>query len=85
MERKESGMTEIPDDKLHLSLMQEFTTAPYRSDAMPEEGQIVDVVAEDRRGRYALPFPVLFRDDEWINAQSGERLECYISGWRSRS
>jgi hypothetical protein len=78
-------MTEIPDDKLHLSPMRGFTAAPYRSDAMPEDGQIVDVVAEDRRGRYALPFPVLYCNDEWMNAQSGERLECYICGWRSRS
>ena len=84
MEIAERGMSEIPDDKLHLSPMRGFTTAPYRSDAMPEDGQIVDVVAEDRRGRYALPFPVLYYNDEWHNAQSGERLECFVAGWRER-
>jgi hypothetical protein len=77
-------MSEIPDDKLHLSPMRGFTTAPYRSDAMPEDGQIVDVVAEDRRGRYAIPFPVLFKDDLWWNAQSGQELLCHIAGWRER-
>lgn len=38
----------------------------------PEEGAIVYVLAEDNQGRYLIPFPVVFRDDSWWNARTGE-------------
>ena len=29
-----------------------------------------------------LPFPVIFRDDTWWNASTGEELDTFIAGWR---
>jgi hypothetical protein len=74
----------ISDDKLPLSPMQQFSAAGFRVDAAPDDGVVVDVCAEDRHGVYMLPFPVVFRDDDWWNAQTGEMLECFVAGWRAR-
>jgi hypothetical protein len=48
----------------------------------PAEGQIVQVRAQNGFGFYVLPFPVEFRDDEWWNAHTGHKLDCYVAGWR---
>ncbi len=48
----------------------------------PPEGQLVQVRAQDDHGFYILPFVVVFRDDDWWNARTEERLECYIAAWR---
>jgi hypothetical protein len=47
----------------------------------PAEGQTVRVQSRDDFGSYVLSFPVAFRDDDWFNAQTSERLECYVAGW----
>lgn len=48
----------------------------------PDDGQLVEVYAEDRRGFYLVPFPVRFLGDEWLNASTGQHLETFIAGWR---
>ena len=40
------------------------------------------VLASDNRGQYEIPFPVVFRDDSWWNAHTGEELDTFIAGWR---
>ncbi len=54
----------------------------WNSETAPEEGAIVHVLAADRRGQYVVPFPVMFRDDCWRNALTGEELDTFIVGWR---
>src|ERR1019366_1010506 len=36
----------------------------------------------DDRGQYVIPFPVVFRDDSWWNAHTGEERDTFIAGWR---
>jgi hypothetical protein len=48
----------------------------------PEEGATVYVLAADNRGQYVIPFPVVFRDDSWWNARTGEELDAFVAGWR---
>lgn len=43
----------------------------------PENDDLVYVRAEDQRGQYEVPFPVVFRDERWWN------VEC--SHWRKNS
>jgi hypothetical protein len=43
---------------------------------------VVHVLAVDRRGRYMIPFRVVFRDGRWWNARTGEQLDAVIVGWR---
>ena len=54
----------------------------WNSTTTPEEGAIVYVLASDNRGQYEIPFPVVFRDDSWRNARTGEELDTFIAGWR---
>jgi hypothetical protein len=54
----------------------------WNSITVPEEGEIVYVLAADNIGQYVIPFPVVFRDDSWWNAQTGEELDTFIVGWR---
>ena len=50
----------------------------------PVDGAIVRVLASDDHGEYAIPFPVIFRCDEWFNIATGEELadEVFVEGWR---
>jgi hypothetical protein len=48
----------------------------------PAEGQIVQVRAQDGSGFYVLPFIIIFHDDEWWNARTEERLDCFVAAWR---
>jgi len=54
----------------------------WNSTTPPEEGAIVCVLAADNRAQYVIPFPVVFRDDSWWNARTGEELDAFIAGWR---
>jgi hypothetical protein len=54
----------------------------WNSTTPPEDGAVVCVLAVDKRGRYVIPFPVLFRDDRWWNAHTGEELDAFIAAWR---
>ena len=52
----------------------------WNSTTAPEEGAYV--LAMDNLGQYVIPFPVVFRDDNWWNAHTGEELDAFIAGWR---
>jgi hypothetical protein len=54
----------------------------WNSTTTPEEGATVYVLAADNRGQYVIPFLVVFRDDSWWNARTGEELDAFIAGWR---
>jgi hypothetical protein len=54
----------------------------WNSTTVPEEGAIVHVLASDGMGEYVIPFLVLFRDDRWWNANTGEELDTFVAGWR---
>ena len=48
----------------------------------PAEGQIVQVRSKNHHGFYIVPFPVEFRDDEWWNMHTGQKLDCFVAAWR---
>ncbi len=56
----------------------------WNSKEPPENNAIVHVLAEDQRGQYEVPFPVVFQDDSWWNVHTGEELDAYIAAWRPR-
>jgi hypothetical protein len=58
--------------------------AEWNSTTTPDEGEIVFVLAADDRRQYVIPFAVVFRDDSWWHAQTGEELDAFIAGWRPR-
>ncbi len=56
----------------------------WNSAVVPHDGEIVDVLAMDDKGRYEVPFPVLFKDDCWLNASTNEELDAFVAAWRPR-
>jgi len=54
----------------------------WNSTTTPEEDATVYVLALDNIGKYEIPFPVVFRNDSWWNARTGEELDAFIAGWR---
>ncbi len=59
-----------------------MTIGDWNSTILPEEGAVVYVLAADHRGRYEVPFPVIFREDRWWNAETGQQLEAFVAGWQ---
>ena len=56
--------------------------AKWNNESLPENDAVVYVLAEDKRGQYQVPFPVVFRDDCWWNAETAQELDAYIAAWR---
>ena len=54
----------------------------WNSTTTPEEGATVYVLALDNIGQYEIPFPVVFRNDSWWNARTGEELDAFTAGCR---
>lgn len=75
----------IPDDKVPLAPMPGFFAEGWRNDDAPADGAVVTVCGEDHRGLYTIPFAVRFQNDDWFNATTGERLDCYVAGWKERA
>ncbi len=57
-------------------------THDWNSVTVPRDGAIVYVLAMDDKGKYEVPFPVLFKNDSWLNASTREEVEVFIAAWR---
>jgi hypothetical protein len=67
-----------------------MATRQARLDAFPSdverpEGQAFEILCEDHVGTYALPFLCHWRADDWWSAESGERIDARVVGWRRPS
>jgi hypothetical protein len=65
-----------------------MATRQQRIDAFTHEGappadQPLEVLCEDHVGTYLIPFPCRWADGGWTNADSGERIEATVIGWRA--
>jgi hypothetical protein len=49
----------------------------------PNPTDDVELLCEDHRGTYVLPFPCRRVDRMWLNAKTGEKVEAEVLGWRS--
>ncbi len=56
--------------------------AKWNSHTVPQDGETVYVLATDDKGEYEVPFPVLFKEDSWLNASTYEELEVFVAAWR---
>ena len=55
--------------------------AQFSTDEETASGHL-ELLCEDHRGTFVLPFPCSRRGDRWCNAQTGEDLEAEVIGWR---
>jgi hypothetical protein len=56
--------------------------AEFTADDHPRTDMAVELLCEDHRGTYVLPFNCAWTDGEWQNARTRERIEVTVLGWR---
>jgi hypothetical protein len=56
--------------------------AQFTTDTRPPVDLAVELLCEDHRGTYLLPFPCLWSDGSWRNAETGEAIAPAVLGWR---
>ena len=62
----------------------EQRVAEFTTDVSPPTSLAVEVLCEDHRGTYLLPFRCVWTDTGWRNAQTGETIAATVLGWRAR-
>jgi len=60
--------------------IEEFPNEPDRA-----EGELYELLCEDNRGSYALPFLCKWHNNEWWNHRLMHRIESTVIGWRAAS
>jgi hypothetical protein len=56
--------------------------AEFNGEGQPPPNLPVQVLCEDHRGTYQLPFACVWVDGEWLNNESGGTVEATVVGWR---
>ena len=56
--------------------------AEFDGTGAPPAGLQVQVLCEDHSGTYQLPFQCRWIDGEWVNSESGGKVEATVIGWR---
>ncbi|QUS38911.1 hypothetical protein RPMA_08795 [Tardiphaga alba] len=56
--------------------------AEFDGEGVPAPGLAVQVLCEDHSGTYQLPFACIYVDGQWENAETGDRVEARVVGWR---
>ena len=55
----------------------------FTHDGAPPADQPLEILCEDHVGTYLVPFPCRWTGDDWANADTGERIEAVVIGWRT--
>ncbi len=58
--------------------------AEFITDAPPPTSVPVQLLCEDHRGTYVLPFACIRTEAGWHNAATGDRIEVTVLGWRAK-
>ena len=54
----------------------------FGEEGEPPTGEPIELLCEDHRGTYVIPFPCQWVDREWRNFKSGQQIEAMVVGWR---
>jgi hypothetical protein len=57
--------------------LEAFTTA-----GEPEEGLRAQLLCEDHVGTYTTTFVCIWREGEWVNEKTNDKIVCLVVGWR---
>ncbi len=58
--------------------------AEFNEVGKPPEGELVELLCEDKSGTYKLPFACRWRGGAWENVETGATVEAAVVGWRLR-
>jgi hypothetical protein len=56
--------------------------ADFTTEEEPTSGANVEILCEDKRGTYVLPFPCHRAEGAWRNTYTGETVQAEVIGWR---
>ena len=56
--------------------------AEFISSGEPPSDHPLEVLCEDKRGTYLIPFPCHYIRETWINIETGEQIQADVIGWR---
>lgn len=48
----------------------------------PPSDRLLEILCEDHRGTYAIPFACRWINGEWIGASNSQPIEVTVLGWR---
>ena len=57
--------------------------AEFTTDGSPPASVPVQLLCEDHRGTYVLPFACIRTEAGWHNATTGDCIEVTVLGWRA--
>jgi hypothetical protein len=58
--------------------------AAFVHDGIPPLDQPLELLCEDHVGTYVVPFLCRFISEHWHSAETGERIQATVIGWRTR-
>ena len=56
--------------------------ADFETNEEPSLIEDLELLCEDHRGTYLLPFPCRRSEQTWWNGGTGEKIEAQVIGWR---
>jgi len=65
-------------------VMRDEGESEFTKDTEPPGDAWVQVLCEDHRGTYVLPFASRYADGSWRNPITGKLIEAQVLGWRQR-
>ena len=57
--------------------------AEFTTDREPRPGSEAELLCEDHRGTYVLPFACRRVEGTWVNTYTDEDLQAEVIGWRA--
>jgi hypothetical protein len=54
----------------------------FDSEGEPPAGYRMELLCEDHKGNYVLPFPSLWVDGVWRSTRSDHQIDAKVIGWR---
>lgn len=74
----------IPHDKIPYYAPGRFVHDDSWKYNRPPQGCRLDIMTEDEKGPYVIPYPVLYDGHSFINPTTHEYLEIDVKAWRKR-
>jgi hypothetical protein len=74
----------IDDSAFTASRLQELADDSFERETHPPEHTLLRILAKDREKEYILPWPYVYRDDDFFAAKTGLSLDdsVAVTGWK---
>ena len=59
--------------------------AEFTDESPPPSGQPLELLCEDHRGTYVIPYVCHWIEGGWHAIKSGKQIQAKVVGWRTRA